>query len=260
MTDTLIEGARVTPEDYGTGLPVGEQFGDRINAADLGGLALQRGRGQYVDSGMGLTYDDAAVEVTVEAGLAFLRFDGGVEVQQGQDETTTYSGVWNESIVFAVVVPQQTVSLDASATNELWLWIKRDHDGGDGAHYRHGSGVSAPTEPALKLATIDTAAGTVQAHNIVPDTGLFAPTTQTDAYTAAAGQRVFADASGGSFTVTLPAPASNRRVEVINADKSGTNSVSIGPNGSETIYGGATTLAPNESVTVVSDGTDWFIH
>ena len=65
MTDTLIDGARVTPEDYGTGLPVGETTGDRINAADLGGLALQRGRGDYVDSGMDVTYDSAAVDKCV---------------------------------------------------------------------------------------------------------------------------------------------------------------------------------------------------
>lgn len=260
MTDTLIDGARVTPEDYGTGLPVGETKGDRINAADLGGLALQRGRGQYVDSGMDITYDSAAVEATIGAGLAFLRFDGGVEVQKGQDDTTTYSGVWNESMVFAVVVPEQTVGLETSATNDLWLWLKRDHDGGNGAYYRHGSSVTAPAEPALKLATVDTTAGTVQPHNIVPSTGLFAPTTQTTAHTATAGERVFADASGGTFTVTLPAPRQNRRVEVINADKTGMNDVSVAPHDSETVYGGSTTLTPNESVTVVSDGQDWFIH
>ena len=72
---------------------------------------------------------------------------------------------------------------------------------------------------------------------------------------------VHADATGSSFTLTLPAAASNMnkvyiisRIDVI----ASTNLVTIDPNGSETIDGMANwKLYPDEKITIMSDGTNW---
>lgn len=70
------------------------------------------------------------------------------------------------------------------------------------------------------------------------------------------------DASGGAVTVDLPAAASSdaaagRTVTILNSGAS--NNVTIDPDGSETIDGGATlALTPGDSVVIVCDGTGWF--
>jgi hypothetical protein len=73
---------------------------------------------------------------------------------------------------------------------------------------------------------------------------------------------VLADATAGNVTLTLP-PATDfvdRRVEITKSDVTG-NSVIIDADGSETISGATTqTLtAQYENVTIISDGTEWWI-
>lgn len=82
---------------------------------------------------------------------------------------------------------------------------------------------------------------------------------QTGAYTAAWGETVRADPSGGGFTVTLPTAAGNagRRITVKNTTSS-TNAITIDADGSETIDGAAdaTISTANGSLTFESDGTN----
>jgi hypothetical protein len=85
--------------------------------------------------------------------------------------------------------------------------------------------------------------------------------TKTANYTAAVGEGVLADTSGGSFTVTLPA-SPTLGAQVLIADAGGvwgTNNLTVGRNGS-TISNLAENLVCNingVSVQFIYDGTTW---
>jgi hypothetical protein len=87
--------------------------------------------------------------------------------------------------------------------------------------------------------------------------------TKTGTYTAAVSDYVIlCDASGGAFTVTLPAASgvTGLVLHVKKTDSSG-SAVTIDGNSTETIDGDQTIdlLLQYESVTLVSDGTSWHI-
>jgi hypothetical protein len=73
---------------------------------------------------------------------------------------------------------------------------------------------------------------------------------------------VLADASGGTFTLTLPTAVgiTGRMYRVKKTDATA-NAVTIDANAAETIDGGATAtlLVQYEAITVVSDGTEWWV-
>jgi hypothetical protein len=84
---------------------------------------------------------------------------------------------------------------------------------------------------------------------------------KTAAYTAAAGEFVKADATGGAFTVTLPAsPAVGASVTVKKADASA-NAVTVVGSGVTTIDGdtNAQIVSQHTSVTFIYDGTNWTV-
>lgn len=82
-------------------------------------------------------------------------------------------------------------------------------------------------------------------------------TTQTGTYTAVDGDVVICN-STTAFTVTLPlATTANRRIVIKNIN---TGTVTVDGNGSETIDDQlSVTLAQYDSITVISDGTEWWI-
>lgn len=87
--------------------------------------------------------------------------------------------------------------------------------------------------------------------------------TITSDVTLALGDEVaIVDASSAAITVTLPkaAAASGRRVYIKKVDSSG-NSVTVDGDGSETIDDGTTAIITMqyESLTLYSDGTEWWI-
>jgi hypothetical protein len=74
---------------------------------------------------------------------------------------------------------------------------------------------------------------------------------------------ILADASGGAFTLTLPAAASNtgKVFYIIRTDNTPANALTLDGNGAETIQG-ATTRAlytQYESVKIISDGSNWAV-
>lgn len=86
---------------------------------------------------------------------------------------------------------------------------------------------------------------------------------KSGAYTLTSGDGlVVADASGGAFTVTLPTAVGITgtvyRVKKIDATA---NAVTIDGAGAETIDGGATATISTqyEAITVISDGTEWWV-
>lgn len=87
-------------------------------------------------------------------------------------------------------------------------------------------------------------------------------TVKTGAYTAAWGECVRCDPSGGAFTVTLPTAVGNdgRQIIVKNTTDDAT-AITIDGNSSETIDGSATVVlvAGRSSLTLMSDGTNVMI-
>jgi hypothetical protein len=70
------------------------------------------------------------------------------------------------------------------------------------------------------------------------------------------------DCTSGVITVNLATAINNSDCYVIKKTDSTTNSIDIHPNGTETIDGSATTIKIKIqyiSLTLVSDGTNWFI-
>ncbi len=76
-----------------------------------------------------------------------------------------------------------------------------------------------------------------------------------------ADETILADASSAAITVTLPDPASypDEALSIKKIDSSA-NAVTVAPHGSETIDGAASVTLANQwdSVTVKSDGTNWY--
>lgn len=87
--------------------------------------------------------------------------------------------------------------------------------------------------------------------------------TKTGAYTAtAADYTIICNASGGAFTITLPAAASHTgRIYHIKKIDSSVNAVTVDGNVSETIDDGLTAVltVQYESITIQSDGSEWWI-
>ena len=87
--------------------------------------------------------------------------------------------------------------------------------------------------------------------------------TKTSGYTATATDyTIMCNASGGSFTITLPAAASHAdRIYHIKKIDSSANTVTVDGNASETIDDGLTAIltVQYESITIQSDGSEWWI-
>jgi hypothetical protein len=93
-------------------------------------------------------------------------------------------------------------------------------------------------------------------------TGAYTVRTKTTTYTALAGDVLLCDATGGAFTVTLPAAAgvSGQSISVKKTDASA-NAITVDGNGSETIDGAATLALSTRyaAVTLWSDGSNWWV-
>jgi hypothetical protein len=75
---------------------------------------------------------------------------------------------------------------------------------------------------------------------------------------------IYADTSGGPFTLTLPAPTSGRILIIKDKKQTfATNNLTLARNGTEKIDGVAASLilaTNNEEVILTSDGTDWYTN
>ena len=86
--------------------------------------------------------------------------------------------------------------------------------------------------------------------------------TSTDATLGDNRNTVLCDASSNSITITLPASANYLGIKYhIKKADSSSNMVTIVPDGSETIDGQSSYVVNNqyESITLVCDGSNWFI-
>lgn len=165
MTETTITDGIVWPEDKGTGAPVEADNGDWTSAGHLGTAIGARGRGSYVAAGLDISYNPSNTTIDISGGLAFIRYAGLIDVQS---TTQAYDTAWDHPMLFVVSVPSvSNLSLDASAANDVYIAL--DPTATDSVRYRYGSSVSAPSDPHIALATVDTGAGTVAQTAREPD-------------------------------------------------------------------------------------------
>lgn len=86
--------------------------------------------------------------------------------------------------------------------------------------------------------------------------------TKTAAYTSTASDDyLLADGASAAFTITLHAAATATKPLTIKRINSGANNITIDPNASETVDGATTRVLTQqyESVTMVSNGSNWFV-
>lgn len=192
MTETTITDAIVWPEDKGTGAPVAADEGDWASAGYHATFATATGS-NYVEAGMGVSYNPSSTSIDIGAGVAFVRYTGSSTVQL---DTSSYDTAWDEELIFMVSAPAvSNLSLDASSVNDVYLAV--DPTGGDSARYRYGASVSAPSDPYIKLAEVDTSAGTVTEMATDPD-GTFDTVTATEIDTS----RVAGGFAGTNLSIT----------------------------------------------------------
>ena len=153
MADSNLSG-HVWPEDTGTGAAGGNEDWD--SAGYLAGMAAQDNRSDYVERGLRFTVDFGALTFDLSAGLAFIKSEDPVDVQNPSDDAGTYSGTWDQGVTFAVDVDAETgIALTDSATNYIYLAI--DLSSND-SHYVHvDTDDTAPSDPSIKIGEIDTA-------------------------------------------------------------------------------------------------------
>ncbi len=118
--------------------------------------------------------------------------------------------------------------------------------------------------------TIQKTSGNVGIGTTAPDStlhvsgsvGFKVVSTNNSSYTAGNETIILANASGAGVTIALPvASTCTDRVYTVKKSDSSGNTVTIDPNGSELIEGATTKVisAQYETVTIISDGTAWWI-
>lgn len=160
MTDTTISDAVVFPEDEGTGVADGSEDFDSAGYYGSIGRALDTA---YVDTGLSFTNIDTSNNtVDVTSGIAFLPMSS-VDVQSGSQ--SNYDTTLPSDIVAVVALPSNVTGLSLAGTSVNDLWLAFDPSTNDGAYIRHGNGLTAPSDPSVKLGTVDTNDGSVSRVN-----------------------------------------------------------------------------------------------
>lgn len=116
--------------------------------------------------------------------------------------------------------------------------------------------VPTPTNAthATPKAYVDTAASSAANTHTV--------TTKSSNYTATSDDEVIlANAVFGGFTITLPTAVGNSRLYTIKKIDTSAHAVTIGTSSGESIEGGSVAVlqVPYASISVLSDGSNWFI-
>lgn len=90
---------------------------------------------------------------------------------------------------------------------------------------------------------------------------IFSVNSNSGTFNASANETYIVDTSGGTATITLPAPTVNSFVRVKDNGNALANNITVNPNAAETIDGAASFVINSEygSNTFVSDGTNWYV-
>lgn len=128
-----------------------------------------------------------------------------------------------------------------------------------------GSDVNAILDEDTMSSDSDTSLATQQSIKAYVDNSLASPalavTTKTADYTVTNSDSVIlCNASGTAITLDLPAASAGKTFYVKKTDSS-SNTVTVDPDGSETVDGDATLIITQQyaAVTLISDGSNWFV-
>jgi hypothetical protein len=159
MTDTNIVDAVVFAQDDGTGVPDGSESYDSAGGFSL--LSRYKGDGNYVgeDTNGDATLQFNDVDSTnneFDVGTGHAYINDSVSIQSGAQ--TSYDTTLPDDVPYVVVLPNEVTNLSLdSGTNDVWLAV--DPTANDDVYIRHGSGLSAPSDPSVKLGTVDASSG-----------------------------------------------------------------------------------------------------
>lgn len=169
MTDTTLTDAIVFPQDPGTGVASADR--DWVSAGFMG-LSGQSVGGSYVANGFEFAnVDTANDEVDITAGHAYI-IEEGISVQS-EGGSGAFDAVFpaGSDHAYCVVLKSDLVDLSlASGNNDMYLAV--DPTTPDTAYIRHGTSVSAPTDPYIKIGEVNTTT-----EDTVRNTGLPKPFT-----------------------------------------------------------------------------------
>lgn len=173
MTDTTVSDAVYFPSDEGTGVSDGSEDFDSAGYFAL--LSKYHGQGSYVaEDNTGsptLQFNDVDTsneQVDVGAGFAYI-LESGNSVQGGSQ--TTYDTTLPNEMPYVVILPTEVTNLDLGTDNVNDLWLSVDPTTNDSVTIRHGNGLSAPSDPNIKLGTVDTSSGaTTRANDLASNT------------------------------------------------------------------------------------------
>lgn len=164
MVDTTVTDAVVFPQDDGTGVADGSED---FNSAGYFGLLAESDGTARVRNGLdfaNIVTTDTSETVDVTAGHAFV-VEGGNTVQSGSQATYDTTLPSGSDMAYLVVLPtaETGLALDTDVVNDLWVAV--DPTTQDSVYIRHGNGLSTPTDPSVKLGTVDATDGSTTRAN-----------------------------------------------------------------------------------------------
>jgi len=177
MTDTTIGDAVAYALDEGVASV--SDGAENINSAGFIDALATHVQGAYVRDG-GLTFNDVDTngnEFDIDAGRCFVTVaDVDVQSDRSGAVTPAYDTTLDADVVLAVDVPTEVTNLGLDAgTNDVWVAVDADGSttgtAGD-VYVRHGSGLSAPSDPSVKLGTVDAGTGNTTRANDRPSPSL----------------------------------------------------------------------------------------
>jgi hypothetical protein len=212
MPTVTPSDAVCAPQDPGTGT----SSNDDPNSAALAALVGSHEQGSYVPSDGGLTFavDTGANELTIAQGYCYIEDDlssttnqrgsgGRAQLQSAVDagyDTELPSGTTQP---YVVLLPSAvTVGFD-SGTNDVFVSV--DPTAQNSVTITTGNGISAPSDPSLKLGTADAGTGDTTRANDNP-TATFASVSADDAdiNTLKAGGSLSGPTASEGDVVTVP--------------------------------------------------------
>ena len=210
--------------------------------------------------GIGTDSPDVALDVRDDAGLR-VGDNGEAELSASGTVVSLASRVDNNDLRFTVIdggVAKETLRFIGSTgevvVNEGGVDVdcRIEGNGDVNLFYTDAGNDRVGIKTASPIATFDVNGGVAMA-----------TAAKTTTYTATIDDyAIYCDASGGAFTVTLPAVA-NATGLVLHTKKtdSSANAVTIDGSGSETIDGATTRVisAQYDSIMIQCDGTEWWI-
>lgn len=219
-------------------------------------------------------YADANGQIAGEAQLSASRGGLGISTAASTGVPTVSAGTW--SVAAQLTALRGGTGIDTSASTGIasvasgtWSVISKipeTQGGTNQSTFTTGDILYASGANTLSKLGIGSAGQILKVAGGVPawgaGSGLLTVVSKTGNYIITSSDNiVLCDASGGSFTLTLPTAAgiTGTVYQIIRTDSTLANGVTIDGNGSETIQGALTRklMTKYESVVIVSDGTNW---